>query len=79
MSDHAAIWRLIDRVREAGYDLLTPEEKRRLHDLVVRFKATRKIPPDDLHWLEEADANLSGMAALTATFSGRRRRKAGPR
>jgi hypothetical protein len=67
-------WPLIDRVREAGYDWLTLEEKRRLHNLEVRFKAMRTISPDDLHWLEEADANLRGVASLSATFSERRRK-----
>jgi hypothetical protein len=69
------LWRLIDRVREAGYDWLTFEEKKRLHDLVVHLKATRKISEDDLEWLKQADENLSGVASLTATFSVRRRKR----
>ena len=76
MSDHAAIWRLIDRVRDRSYDLFTIPEKKRLHDLVVRFKANGTISPDNLEWLKHADENLQGIAYFSATF---RRRKGGAR
>jgi hypothetical protein len=72
------LWKLIDRVRDPGYGWFTLEEKTRLHNLVVRFKATRKISSDDLQWLRQSDENLCDVAALTATFS-RRRRKRGAR
>jgi hypothetical protein len=72
------LWKLIDRVRDAGYGWFTLEEKTRLHNLVVRFKATHKISEDDIEWLHRADENLSGAAALSATFF-RRRWKGGAR
>jgi hypothetical protein len=71
MSEQDATWRLVDRVRQAGYDFLTLPEKKRLHDLVVRLKRTGAVSADDLAWLEKMDENLSGISALTAIFSRR--------
>jgi hypothetical protein len=68
------LWRLINRVRDRSYDWFAIDEKRRMHDLVVRLKATRRISSDDLQWLRQSDENLCGAAALTATFSRRRRK-----
>jgi hypothetical protein len=67
------LWALIDRVRDRSYDWFTFAEKKRMHDLVVRLKATRKISEDDLQWLRQADENLCGVASFTATSSRRRR------
>jgi hypothetical protein len=72
-------WRLINQVREAGYDWLTLAEKQRLHDLVVRLKTKRTISADDIQWLERADENLKGATSLSATFSWHRRGKGGMR
>lgn len=74
MSDLAATWHLVERVREAGYDWLTLAEKQRLHNLVVRLKSRKTISPSDLQWLREMDANLQGVGALAGTFAGRRRK-----
>jgi hypothetical protein len=70
------IWRIVNRVREAGYDWFTLDEKKRLHDLVVRLKARGAISPDDLQWLQQADANLCGVASLAGIFSRRRKGRA---
>jgi hypothetical protein len=67
------LWRVIDRVRDRSYDLFTFAEKKRMHDLVCRLKATRRISSDDLQWLRQSDENLCGVAVLSATFSRRRR------
>src|ERR1019366_3322075 len=45
-------WQLINCVRDAG-DLLTLDEKRRMHNLVVRYKRTGVIFAADLVWLAE--------------------------
>jgi hypothetical protein len=68
------LWRLIDRVRAASYDLFTFAKKKRMHDLVVRLKSKGIVSPADLEWLRQSDENLCGVAALTATFSRRRRK-----
>jgi hypothetical protein len=70
------LWLLVDRVRDRSYDFFTFEEKSRLHNLVVGLKAKGTISPGDRKWLEEADANLCGIASFSATF---RRRKGGAR
>ena len=54
-------WPLINSVREAG-DLLTIDEKQRLHNLVVRYKRTGVIFAADLQWLNQVDENRAGEA-----------------
>jgi hypothetical protein len=63
-------WPLINRVREAG-DLLTLEEKQRMHNLVCRYKRTGVVFAADLEWLKQSDENFGGISALTAIFSRR--------
>ena len=75
MTDLAALWRLVDRVRDRSYDWFTFAEKKRLHDLVARLKTRKSISIDDLRWLNEMDDALAGVGALAATFQ--RRRKGG--
>jgi hypothetical protein len=69
-------WPLINRVREAG-DLLTIEEKRRLHNLVVRYKRTGVVFAADLQWLNQADENYAGIAPLYKILSKSTRRTGG--
>jgi hypothetical protein len=70
------LWLLVDRVREASYDFFTLAEKSRMHKLVCKLKATKTVSPEDMEWLRQADANLCGIASLSATF---RRRNGGAR
>jgi hypothetical protein len=71
-------WQLINRIRNAG-DLLTLEEKQRLHNLVVRYKRTGVVFAADLQWLTQADQNHAGIAPLYEILSKSSRRKAGSR
>jgi hypothetical protein len=50
--DLLASWQLIDAVRDRCRDLFALDEKKRLHDLVCKFKSTRAISPNDRRWLE---------------------------
>jgi hypothetical protein len=69
-------WPLINRVREAG-DLLTIEEKRRLHNLVVRYKRTGVVFAADLDWLKQSAENFGGVAPLYELLSKSARRNGG--
>jgi hypothetical protein len=71
-------WPTINRVRDAG-DLLTLEEKQRLHNLVVRYKRTGVVFAADLQWLKQADENYAGIAPLYEILSKSSRRKGGAR
>jgi hypothetical protein len=71
-------WPLINHVRDAG-DLLTIEEKQRLHNLVVRYKRTGVVFAADLEWLKQADENYAGIAPLYEILSKSPRRKGGQR
>jgi hypothetical protein len=71
-------WPLINRVREAG-DLLTIEEKQRLHNLAYRYRRTGVVFAADLQWLKQADENYAGIAPLYEILSNSARRKGGAR
>jgi hypothetical protein len=72
------LWKLIDRVRDAGYGWFTLEEKTWLHNLVVRLKATRRISSDDLQLASPVRRKLvwrRGAYRDVLTPSAERRRK----
>jgi hypothetical protein len=71
-------WPLINRVRDAG-DLLTLDEKQRLHNLVVRYKRTGVVFAADLQWLTQADENFGGVAPLYEILNKSARRNGGQR
>jgi hypothetical protein len=71
-------WPLINHVRDAG-DLLTFDEKQRLHNIVCRYKRTAVIFAADLQWLKQADENYAGIAPLYELLSKSSRRKGGQR
>jgi hypothetical protein len=57
--------RLINAVREAaGRDLLTMQEKLRLHTAASRYRRNRRISADDLAWLRQMDSNFEFIAAM---------------
>jgi hypothetical protein len=69
-------WPTINRVRDAG-DLLTIDEKQRLHNIVVRDKRTGVIFAADLDWLNQASENYAGIAPLYEILNKSARRKGG--
>ena len=70
--DLRAGWALIDSVRDRCYELITFDEKLRLHNLVVMFKQTRSISPGNRLWLEQMAANLRAMGSPAARTVRRR-------
>jgi hypothetical protein len=69
-------WPLINHVRDAG-DLLTIEEKQRLHNLVVRYKRVGVIFAADLQWLKQSAENFGGVAPLYEILNKSTRRTGG--
>jgi hypothetical protein len=66
------IWRLIDDVRGRSYDAFVYDEKLRMHNLVLGFKAKGVVSPDDVKWLRESSEALRAMGISPARFSRRR-------
>jgi hypothetical protein len=67
-------WPLINRIRDSG-NLLTLEEKQRMHNLVLRYKRTSVIFAADLQWLAQADESIASLYEILVKSS---RRKGGP-
>jgi hypothetical protein len=69
-------WPLINSVRDAG-DLLTIEEKQRLHNIVCRYKRTAVIFAADLEWLKQSAENFGGVTQFYELLSKSTRRTGG--
>jgi hypothetical protein len=65
-------WALIDSVRDRCYDVFVYDEKKRLHDLVTKFKLSGTASPDDIEWLHQSSDNLRAMGVSPARVSRRR-------
>ena len=73
MSSLPGHWPIINRVRDAG-DLLTLDEKQRLHNLVCRYKRTGVVFAADLQWLKQSAENYAGITQLYEILSKSRRK-----